>query len=146
MKPNHSIELAGSECAIRRCHPVMRQLRTHHESVDAFVAQVLKQQQAGYHLAYVTADEAVRAVAGYRYLDNLAWGKFMYIDDLVSDESARGTGLGSRLFDWLVEQARENGCTEFHLDSGVQRLAAHRFYLGKMMDITSHHFAMKLKG
>jgi hypothetical protein len=32
-----------------------------------------------------------------------------------------------------------------HLDSGVQRFAAHRFYLARRMDITCHHFALKLR-
>jgi hypothetical protein len=31
------------------------------------------------------------------------------------------------------------------LDSGVQRFGAHRFYLRRRMDITSHHFALDLR-
>jgi hypothetical protein len=45
---------------------------------------------------------------------------------------------------FLVEAARENGCAELHLESGVQRFGAHRFYLANRMDITCHHFGMKL--
>lgn len=33
---------------------------------------------------------------------------------------------------------------ELHLDSGVQRYGAHRFYLRHGMDITSHHFRLVL--
>jgi len=55
-----------------------------------------------------------------------------------------GVGFGSRLLDWLVDEAKRQGCEQFHLDSGVQRFGAHRFYLHKGMDITSHHFAMRL--
>ena len=51
---------------------------------------------------------------------------------------------GGMLFDWLVSHARENRCEVLSLDSGVQRFAAHRFYLAKRMDITCHHFALKL--
>ena len=36
---------------------------------------------------------------------------------------------------WLVEYARGEGCDQFHLDSGVQRFAAHRFYLNRRMAI-----------
>ncbi len=70
------------------------------------------------------------------------------MDDLIADERTRGTGYASQLFDWRVEQAREANCDQFHLDSGTgpTRYRAHRFYLHKGMDITSHHyFAMKLK-
>jgi hypothetical protein len=31
------------------------------------------------------------------------------------------------------------------LDSGVQRFGAHRFYLRRRMNITSHHFAIDLR-
>jgi len=43
-----------------------------------------------------------------------------------------------------VAQARAEGCAQFQLDSGVQRFGAHRFYLMKRMDITAHHFGLKL--
>ncbi len=91
--------------------------------------------------------DVVHACAGYRIAEYLAWGKALYVDDLVADESARGQGYASQLFDWLIERAREANCDQFHLDSGTgpTRFRAHRFYLHKGMDITSHHFAMKLK-
>ena len=68
----------------------------------------------------------------------------MYVDDLVTDDAERSQGWGGRLLDWLIETAREAGCQQFHLDSGVQRFGAHRFYLMKRMQITCHHFALNL--
>ena len=50
---------------------------------------------------------------------------------------------GSRSWDCVAE-ARRRGCAQFHLDSGVQRFDAHRFYLHKGMNISAHHFAMPL--
>jgi GNAT superfamily N-acetyltransferase len=91
-------------------------------------------------------DGKVVAVAGYRIAHNLAWGKFLYVDDLVSDASRRSAGHGRRLMDWLIETAEREGCDELHLDSGVQRFGAHRFYLRYGMDITSHHFRLTLHG
>jgi hypothetical protein len=44
----------------------------------------------------------------------------------------------------LVAEARAAGCGELHLDSGVQRFAAHRFYLRERMEIMAHHFRLKL--
>ena len=87
----------------------------------------------------------VRCVAGYRILESLAWGKFLYVDDLITAERDRSRGFGQQLFEWLLQTARSEACEEFHLDSGVQRFGAHRFYLGQRMDITCHHFARKLK-
>ena len=128
---------------IARCFPVMRELRPHFE-MEGFLAQVERQRADGYRLAFVEADGVVEACAGFRVLENLAWGRFLYVDDLVTAESARSHGDGAQLMDWLIAQARAAGCAQLHLDSGVQRFAAHRFYLRERMEITSHHFALKL--
>lgn len=128
---------------IARCFPVMRELRPHFE-IEGFLAQVGRQQRDGYRLAYVEADGVIGACAGFRVLENLAWGRFLYVDDLVTTENVRSRGLGSLLMDWLLAQASAAGCGQLHLDSGVQRFAAHRFYLRERMEITSHHFALKL--
>jgi GNAT superfamily N-acetyltransferase len=125
------------------CFEVMRDLRPHLE-LAAFVDQVMCQQKEGYHLAVLEDADSVQVCAGYRISENLAFGRFLYVDDLVTAPSARSRGFGGELFDWLVAQARAAGCAQFHLDSGVQRFAAHRFYLTKRMDITSHHFGLKL--
>lgn len=129
---------------IARCFPVMRQLRTHFEDEATFVAQVERQRCGGYRMAFVEDGGAVRAVAGYRFSESLYAGKFCYVDDLVTNESARSLGYGGALFDWLVVAARAAGCGRFELDSGVQRFAAHRFYLTKRMSISSHHFSLEL--
>ena len=39
-----------------------------------------------------------------------------------------------------MDHAREHGCDMLHLDSGVQRFDAHRFYLNKRMMLGAHHF------
>jgi GNAT superfamily N-acetyltransferase len=67
------------------------------------------------------------------------------VDDLVTRESSRSKGYGQRLFKWLLSEAKSRDCDQLHLDSGVQRFGAHRFYLAGRMDIIAHHFAMKLK-
>ncbi len=137
------IQHALREDEIDRCFPVMAQLRPSlcHET---FVAQVLRQIQAGYQMVFLEVDKEVVAVAGFRILENLAWSQFLYIDDLVTVERHRSTGYGQQVFDWLLTEARRNGCEQVHLDSGVQRFAAHRFYLRNRMRISSHHFALDL--
>jgi len=137
------IALAESGTDIARCFPVMAELRPHLKAAE-FSARVQKQRTTGFHLAYLEEAGDIKVVAGYRYLETLAWGKILYVDDLVALPNERSRGFGGQLLDWLVAQARQNACAEFHLDSGVQRFAAHRFYLKRRMDIICHHFALKL--
>ena len=137
------IALAESEADIARCQPVMLELRPHLAGQD-FVAIVRRQQKTGYLLAYLEDNGEVRSVAGYRFMETLGCDKILYVDDLVTHAANRSAGYGGRLFDWLVEQARAARCNEFHLDSGVQRFDAHRFYLCHGMNIVWHHFSLKL--
>ena len=129
---------------LRRCFPIMAQLRPALTEPE-FITRVQRQQRDGYELAFLADRKIVKAVAGYRFSEMLSWGKFMYVDDLVTAEKFRSQGHGQKLFAWLVNEARARGCDQFHLDSGVQRFGAHRFYLTSRMDIIAHHFALKLK-
>jgi GNAT superfamily N-acetyltransferase len=143
------IKIASTSQDISRCYPVMAQLRPQYTE-EQFVMQAQRQQnESGYVLAYIedAATRQVKAVAGFRIAEYLAWGKTLYLDDLVSDEADRGKGYAWQLFDWLVANAKDRNCDQVHLDSGVgaNRYRAHRFYLMKGMNITSHHFVLKLK-
>jgi GNAT superfamily N-acetyltransferase len=140
----HKIAEALTGADILRCFPVMRQLRTHFEDERRFVEQVQRQRADGYRMAFLEDAKGVRAVAGFRMSESLFAGRFCYVDDLVTDESGRSLGYGGALFDWLVAGARAVGCGKIELDSGVQRFAAHRFYLTKRMIISSHHFSLEL--
>lgn len=66
------------------------------------------------------------------------------MDDLVTDEKNRSNRYGDKLFDFLIAIAKKEKCIRFHLDSGVHRFDAHRFYLRKRMDIVCHHFGLKI--
>jgi GNAT superfamily N-acetyltransferase len=138
-----SVRIMDSDDAVRACHPLMVQLRPHVDQ-DALVERVQRQRLQGYRLAALDDDGQIVAVAGFRIVDNLAWGRALYVDDLVTDEDCRGRGHGASLFSWLVDHARHEGCEQLHLDSGVQRFDAHRFYLTRGMRIASHHFALEL--
>ncbi|MCC5663556.1 GNAT family N-acetyltransferase [Nostoc sp. CHAB 5784] len=138
-----SIQLAESDFQILGCFPVISQLRPHLEQAK-FVEQVRYQIKEGYQLAFLEVEKQAVAVAGFRISTCLASGKFLYIDDLVVDEFKRSNSYGQQLFQWLIEYAKNHSCEHLSLDSGVQRFAAHRFYLMQRMSITSHHFSIEL--
>jgi GNAT superfamily N-acetyltransferase len=139
-----TIALANSDEEIQRCFPVMAQLRTQIVAGD-FVARIRGlQQNAGFFLASLVDGGEVRCVAGFRVSDTLYSGRYLYVDDLVTDGACRSAGYGGQMFDWLVAHAKKNNCEVLTLDSGVQRFAAHRFYLSHRMDISCHHFSLKL--
>lgn len=139
------IQLATNTEQIRSCYKVMQQLRSHLTSEQAFISQVQRQIQEGYRLVYLQDGEQVKALAGFRFLEFLAWGKVIYIDDLVSDATARKNGFGSKILKWVINEAKKAKCDQVHLDSGPQRHDAHRLYLNYGFKIIGHHFALDLK-
>ena len=50
------------------------------------------------------------------------------IEDVVTDESARGQGVGSALTNAALERARQSGCRSVDLTSRPSREAANRLY------------------
>ncbi len=127
----------------------MNALRTHVPDEAEFVRLVDEvQRPQGYRLvgAFDAEEPAAAAVAGFRTGNNLAWGHFLYVDDIATRPEFRRRGLGTALLVWLAREAARLGCEELHLDSGVQleRADAHRLYLNSGLVITSHHFARRL--
>ena len=138
-----TVRLATTDDEVRGCFRVIQQLRTHLREHE-FLATIRRQEEGGFQLALLEDAGDVRAVAGFRVMDNLYAGRVLYVDDLVTDEGARSRGYGKALLDWLADRAREAACKTLELDSGVQRFDAHRFYLTNRMVIESHHFRLKL--
>lgn len=126
---------------IQRCFPVMQELRPHLQETH-FVEQVLHQMQEGYRLVSLEVGGEIRALAGFRILSFLAWGKVLYIDDLVTGPKARRKGYAGNLLKWVIAQAKLAGCDQVHLDSGPQRHDAHRLYLNHRMQIIGYHFSL----
>lgn len=138
-----TIQIAVAPAEINACYAVMAQLRPQYKQ-DEFLTQVQRQMKDGYRLANLSTAGAVQAVTGFRLLENLAWGRFLYVDDLVTHQDSRSQGYGKSLLTWLTEHARRQGCAQLHLDSGVQRKDAHRFYLREGMENAGFHFMAKL--
>lgn len=133
------IRVATTDVEIADCFPVMRELRPH-IAENQFLSRIRSQMNSGYRLAFVQDTDGVVAVAGFRVGENLAWGRFLYVDDLVTLPAHRSKGYGTKLRSWLKEVAATESCQQMHLDSGIQRKDAHRFYEREGMAIAGFHF------
>lgn len=138
------IDIAETDEQIDACYEVARELRPHLVR-DSFVRIVRTLQQDGYFVAYVENDGRVDAFAGFRQKRTLFCERFLYVDDMVTRSELRSSGVGSTLLKWLKERARQTGCTEVHLDSGMQREHAHRFYKNNGFEISGYHFRFSIE-
>ncbi len=134
------IKEAATDPEILGTFQTIRYLRPHLKE-EEYLEVVRRLQLSGYRLAFAAEGGEVRCVAGFRVVESLAHGRFLYVDDLVTGEHTRSEGHGKRMLDWLVGVARKEGCRSLQLDSGVQRYDAHRFYRREEMSTFAYHFS-----
>lgn len=128
---------------IARSHALMVVLRPHLDA-QAYQAQVARLQQVhGYRLVGLE-DDGLRALAGIRIGEWLHTGRYLEVEDLVTAEADRGKGYGAALLHWLAAHGRAEGCRQLRLVSGLQREAAHRFYLREGFRHEAKYFSMDL--
>lgn len=138
------MKIATTDAEIMACFAVMKELRENLKR-EEFLATVRTMEEEGYVLGYIAAGDAVVSVAGFRVCLNLAAeGKALYVYDLVTSHLHRSNGHGAHMLHALREFARAQGCTVLHLDSGVFRYKAHKFYLTHGFEIRAHHFLQRL--
>jgi len=137
------ISLATDEEQILKCWDVMKILRPHLVE-NEFVPMVIEMISEGYHLAYIEEDDIAVSAIGYRFQQFLYNGKHCYIDDLATVPGKTGKGFAGKLIDYVVEVCKRKGLTSVTLDSGFNRIDAHRLYLQKRFEIASLHFLKKI--
>jgi ribosomal protein S18 acetylase RimI-like enzyme len=123
---------------------LMRQLRPHLNDAVVYTGQLIRQSQAGYVLLGAFRDERVAGLIGFRESENLLYGRFIYVDDLIVDPAQRHSGLGGRLLSAARDEARKRGCAHFVLDTGLHMALAQRFYFHEGLLAKGMHFVQPL--
>lgn len=121
---------------------VHRQLRP--QLPPDYAAKMQRVFAQGGRMSVAVVGDAVAGVAVWRVHENTCFGVHMYVDDLVTDETQRSTGVGHALMEHLQRIARERGCTTYTLDSGTHRQQAHKFYFREGMVVQAFHFTKPL--
>ena len=99
---------------------------------------------SGGRLVVAVHGEVIVGLAVWRVLENTMFGRFLYVDDLVTDSALRSRGVGKALLSRCEAMAVEFGCRELVLDSGVQRAQTHRFYFREGLAVRAFNFGKTL--
>lgn len=127
---------------LAKSEAVHRQLRP---DLDRDYAAAMKRVFAdGARMCVATRGSLVVGVAVHRTYTNTCDGLHMYVDDLVTDERERSSGVGRALLDHLQHVAQRAGCKRITLDSGTQRQQAHKFYFREGFFVVGFHFRKAL--
>lgn len=125
---SHVLRHANTEAEVRACFSVMQPLRPHlHDEAD-FAARISRMRAENYHLLAVWHGPNAVALAGYRFQENLLYGRFLYVDDLVVSPAHRREQWGARLLEELETIARTSNCRQLVLDTALSNAHAQRFY------------------
>jgi len=136
-------QVADTDEKILKCKAAILNLRPHINSDDYF--SIIKNMVSeGFILVFIEEDKQAVSVAGFWKEYKLHRGNSIYIDDLNTLPDYRKKGYAAIIMDWIIDYAKKNNIAQIHLDSGVHRFDAHRFYLKKNFNITSHHFVLNL--
>ena len=111
--------------------PVLKQLRT--ELTEHTYLDLLREmKREGYQLFALLINNQIVSLAGIGIRTNFYNGRHVYIYDLITDSSHRSFGYGNKLLSYIHHWALENGAEYVALESGLQRIDAHRFYEEKL--------------
>lgn len=128
---------------LARAETVHRQLRP--KLPADYVAKMRKVFSEGGEMCVATDGDEVAGVAVYRQFENTHVGRRFYVDDLVTDERRRSSGVGKALIAYLEGEARRRGCPGLDLESGTHRTHAHKFYFREGFLITAFSFRKEFK-
>jgi len=127
------------------CFDVMRELRPHLTDAATFAEAARRQGEHGYRLLAAWHRDRAVALAGYRITENLLYGRFLYIDDLIASQDSRGHGIGGDLIAELREEGRRQGCAHIVLDTALANALGQRFYFRQGLLARGMHFSQSLE-
>lgn len=67
-------------------------------------------------------------------------GKYLELDNVVISSKKRSKGIGKVLFDYMVEIAKNEGCSMLALDSYTSNFKAHKFFYNQGFAPKGFHF------
>jgi len=109
-------------------YEVLKQLRPHLSLTRFHELYEAARRADDYTLVGVYRGDECLAVMGYRILHDFVRGTHLYIDDLVTTEAARSTGIGADLLRFAEEEASRRKIAGLRLCTGVENERGKRFY------------------
>ena len=128
------------DAGLGRTWPVMRQLRPHLDEATYRDMVSEMRRTDGFRLIAAVRNGEVLGLAGFRPMTLLYAGRILLVDDLIVAADARSGGVGKALLDWIRTEAARLERAEVHLDSGMHRADAHRFYDREGFERLGIHF------
>jgi ribosomal protein S18 acetylase RimI-like enzyme len=106
---------------------VMRQLRPH-LSLEQFLQLTSQMHREQYELWAAFANDVIVGLVSTRAYTDLVRGTHLYIDDLVTDQTARSKGIGAALLVHVEKLSKELGFETLRLSCTLENEKGLKFY------------------
>ncbi len=98
----------------------------------------------GYRMAAIYDGEKCAGLSGFWISTKIYSGKYVELDNVVIDKEYRSKGLGKKLCDWVLKEAKKKGCVIAMLDAYLENIPAHRFYYREGFYARGFHFLKRI--
>ncbi|CAA6810698.1 MAG: GNAT family N-acetyltransferase [uncultured Campylobacterales bacterium] len=135
----YKLELASNDNQTLACFDVLVQLYPKLNK-EILIDTIDHQSKNSYKLLLAYDGDDVVAVTRFRIGYNFSVGKYIYIENMATDEEYRSLGIGASMIDWIENFAKDNSCKQIRLISATHRHKAHKFYLNQNFKIACYNF------
>ena len=125
--------------------PGSRPAQWNPEGAKRSLTEALLDPQSAVFIAEAEGEPAGFCTA-YLELNSVRFGRRCWVEDLAVAPEHRSQGIGAGLLTAAKDWAREAGATHLELDSGIDRVDAHRFYEREQPSWKSISFSWDLTG
>lgn len=124
---------------------MLRHLRAQF-SAEEIARRIRRAERSGFRILMARDGDEDVGVVTFGPIDDVCWGRTLYVHDLVAHPTRRGQGIGGRLLEAVFSLARAEGFDHVRLCSGLERHDAHRFYEAHGMTCFSKQFKASVQG
>ena len=131
---------------LERGYKVLKELRTELSLSEFHAIYDQAHSRDGFQLvAAFDSESNITGVMGFRVLFDFVHGKHLYIDDLVTTEAMRGSGVGAQLLKEAERIAKGQGCVALRLCTGTANERGKKFYEREGWNLRSVAYKKKLE-
>ena len=123
------IQTANTQEDLKSFYPLLTELRTHLTYESFLDTYDHAHRNDHYELVGFFEEDNLIGLLGYRILYDFVRGRHLYIDDLITRETVRSKGLGTKILEFAENKARVEKCTGgLRLCAALENIRGIKFY------------------
>lgn len=111
---------------------------------DVITSRLQEVSKSDWECLVLRESDGIIGLSGFRIMDRICYGKFLYIDHFIIDENRQSSGAAKFLLDRIVDISESMKCESVILDTFVTNSRAQHFWMKGGFKIVGFHFQKTL--